>query len=102
SDKERSAVNSEWSMGKSQDGRIINRIRGITANPSHPSSAMPTGNLETLSDNNGIVLYDAMLEFYKNNYSANIMKLVMFGKQDLDSLERLAKKNFASLANHKI
>ncbi|WP_049723052.1 insulinase family protein [Gilvimarinus polysaccharolyticus] len=102
SDKERNAVNSEWSMGKSQDGRIINRIRGITANPSHPSSAMPTGNLETLADQKDISLYDAMLDFYKNNYSANIMKLVIFGKEDLDSLEALANKNFASLPNHNI
>lgn len=37
SDKEKHAVDSEWSMGRTQDGRIINRLRGVTANPSHPA-----------------------------------------------------------------
>src|SRR5690606_13679911 len=33
SDKVRNAVNSEWSMGRSQDGWIIYRLGGLTANP---------------------------------------------------------------------
>src|SRR5690606_32265897 len=37
SDKERNAVDSEWSMGRTQDNRIINRLHGLTANPEHPA-----------------------------------------------------------------
>src|SRR5690606_26451253 len=50
SDKELSAVHSEWSMGRDQDGRILNYLSGLTANPEHPASLLNVGNRETLRD----------------------------------------------------
>jgi len=101
SDKERHAVDSEWSMGRTQDGRIINRLRGLTANGEHPSQQISVGNLQTLVDQPDQPLYQSMREFYDRYYSANLMKLVIFGKSDLDTLQTQAEKFFASIANKK-
>ncbi|SMF35700.1 protease-3 [Alteromonadaceae bacterium Bs31] len=97
SDKERNAVNSEWSMGRSQDGRIINYLDGITGNPMHPSSQLAVGNLETLVDKEGSVLNEELVAFFQRYYSANIMKLVMVSKQSLEQQEALVRKHFSSV-----
>ncbi len=102
SDKERNAVNSEWSMGRSQDGWILYRLSGITANPAHPAQRLTVGNLETLSDKPGSTLQDELLAFYDRYYSANNMRLTMVAKQPLDELEVLAKKHFASIIDKRI
>lgn len=102
SDKERNAVNSEWSMGRSQDGWIINRISGLTANPQHPAQRISVGNLETLSDKPGATLHEQLLAFYDRYYSANNMRLTIVGKQSLDELEALVKTHFATIPNKNI
>lgn len=99
SNKERNAVNSEWSASRNQDGRIIQRIRGLTANKNHPLQNISVGNLETLKTTEDIDLYVEMLQFYQRYYSANNMKLVLFGKQDLAALKALAEKHFATVKN---
>jgi protease-3 len=102
SDKERNAVNSEWSMGKSDDARIINRLRGVTANPEHPAQRMSVGNLTTLVDQGDTSLYSAMKDFYQRYYSSNNMKLVLFGKQKSATLQALAEQHFSAIANKNI
>lgn len=102
SNKERHAVDSEWSMGRTQDGRIINRLRGVTANPNHPAYQMSVGNLETLTDQPGMPLYESMLEFYNRYYSADLMNLVIFGKQPIEQLQALAQKHFSSIENKSV
>lgn len=102
SDKERTAVHSEWSSGRSQDNWIMYRLAGITANPEHPATQFNVGNLETLTDKPGSRLQDALLVFYKRYYSANNMKLTMVGRQSLDELKALAEKHFASIPNKNI
>lgn len=102
SDKERNAVDSEWSMGKSDDARIINRLRGVTANPEHPAQRMSVGNLSTLVDQKDKSLYSAMTDFYQHYYSSNNMKLVLFGKQDTATLAELATQYFSDIDNKNI
>jgi protease-3 len=102
SDKERNAVNSEWSMGRSQDNWILYRLSGITANPEHPAQRLTVGNLETLSDKPDSKLQEELLAFYDKYYSANNMRLTILAKQSLDELQALVEKHFASIANKKI
>ena len=99
SDKERNAVNSEWSMGRSQDGRIIHYLSGITGNPQHPASQLAVGNLETLADKEGSILNEELVSFFNRYYSSNIMKLVMVSKLPLDQQEALARKHFGGVEN---
>ncbi len=102
SEKEIAAVHNEWSMGRSQDGRIIHYLSGLTANPDHPASLLGVGNRETLQDHSDLSLYQAMLDFYQNYYSANIMNLTLVGGQSLDQLEALARKHFSGVPNRNI
>ena len=102
SDKERNAVNNEWSMQKAQDGWNLYALQGYTANPKNPSAKFTIGNLETLKDKPGSVLNEKMKQFYDAYYSANIMKLTLVGKQSLPELRALAEKHFASIPNKNV
>ncbi|HCS63046.1 MAG TPA: hypothetical protein DIW64_02585 [Cellvibrio sp.] len=102
SDKERNAVNNEWSLQKAQDNWNLYALQGYTANPANPSSKFTIGNLETLQDKSGSVLNDEMKKFYDAYYSANIMKLALVGKQSLPELKALAEKHFAAIPNNNV
>lgn len=102
SDKERHAVNNEWSMQKGQDNFNLFALQGVTANPKHPISRFSIGNLETLVDKIDSKLIDEMKKFYESYYSANIMKLTLVSKQGLPELQALVEKNFSSIVNKKI
>ena len=102
SDKERNAVNNEWSMQKKQDPRIMRRIDGLTINPVSPYAKFSIGNLETLVDQPNAKLNETMKAFYQRYYSANIMRLTLVGKQSIPELKALAEKHFASIANKNV
>ena len=60
------------------------------ARDGHPFQSFSTGNLETLQklpESLGINTRDLVIDFYKKHYSANIMKLVVYGKESLDTLQ---------------
>ncbi len=97
SDKERTAIHNEWSMGKSQDPRILHQLMGLTANPEHPAARLNVGNRETLPGDPDSGLYDAMLDFYERHYIARNMTLVMAGQQALEDQEALVRQHFASV-----
>jgi protease III len=102
SDKERNAVNNEWSLQKAQDNWNLFALEGVTANPASPASQFNIGNLDTLKDKSDSVLLDEMKSFYQRYYSANIMKLTLVGKQSLPELRALAEKHFASIPNKNV
>lgn len=102
SDKERNAVNNEWSLQKAQDPWNLFVLQGFTASPNNPSSKFNIGNLDTLKDKPGSVLNDEMKKFYDTYYSSNIMKLTLVGKQSLPELKALAQKHFSSIPNKNI
>lgn len=102
SDKERNAVNNEWSMQKQQDPWIMMRIDALTGNPESPRAKFNIGNLETLVDKPSSTLNDSMKAFYQRYYSANIMRLTLVGKQSIPELKVLAEKYFASIPNKNI
>lgn len=102
SDKERNAVNNEWSMQKQQDGWIMNRLDAITGNPQSPRAKFNIGNLETLVDQPNAKLNDTMKAFYQRYYSSNIMRLTLVGKQSIPELKLLAEKYFSSIPNKNV
>lgn len=101
-DKERNAVNAEWSKNHDQDGSIVNRVFGLTANPQNPKANFSTGNLETLSDKKNSTLQDELKAFYGHYYSANNMRLTLVGKQSIPELKALAEKYFSDIPNKNI
>jgi protease III len=102
SDKERNAVNNEWSLQKAQDNWNLFALQGVTANPDSPASQFNIGNLDTLKDKPNSILIDEMKQFYQRYYSANIMKLTLVGKQSLPELRALAEKHFVSIPNKNV
>jgi insulysin len=37
--------------------------------------------------------------FYENNYSANLMNLVLVGRHSLDEMQRLVEEHFSKIQN---
>ncbi len=101
-DKERNAVNSEWSMNRSQDNWILHILDGETANRSNPQARFNIGNLETLVDKKDSILQEEMKSFYNRYYSSNNMRLTLVGNQSIAELKVLAEKYFSPIRNKNI
>ena len=67
-----------------------------SAKPGHPYSTFGTGNLKTLHHPS---IRDDLIKFYRENYSANIMKLCLYGRDEIDVLESLAYEFFEPVKN---
>ncbi|WP_372741939.1 insulinase family protein [Neptunomonas sp.] len=98
-DRERHAVNSEYSAKLKDDGRRIYAATQQAMNPEHPASRFAVGNLDTLANDEPGALRKDLISFYQNNYSANRMRLVILGKQPIEQLEVMAKQYFANIEN---
>lgn len=100
-DKEKNAVNAEWSMRREMDyfGQY-NLSRGMMG--SHPANRFLIGNLETLGDKDDSKLHPETVAFYNQYYSANIMKVALLSNLPLSEMEQLASKHFSSIVNKNI
>jgi len=100
-DKEKNAVNAEWSMRREMDFFAIYKLdRSMLG--AHPANRFLIGNLETLADREGASLHEGTVEFYNQYYSANIMKLAMVSDRPLSEMLTLAETYFADIPNRKI
>ncbi|KKO46008.1 hypothetical protein WG68_07940 [Arsukibacterium ikkense] len=97
-DKERNAINSEWSMLQNQDGWAQRKLAAQLLGE-HPANQFWIGNLESLSDKDNSKLHDELLAFYQNYYSANRMKLVLISSDPLPQMQLLAGRYFAEIEN---
>lgn len=101
-DRELRAVDSEHKKNIQQDGYRINQLDKTTANPKFPYCKFSTGNLETLKqgpDERGINVRDEFLKFHAKYYSANEMKLVVLGREDIDTLQKWVVEMFSEVKN---
>ncbi|KAK3860282.1 hypothetical protein Pcinc_033653 [Petrolisthes cinctipes] len=76
-----------------------------TADPTHDFSKFGTGNKETLDTipkQQGINVRDAVLQFHAKWYSANIMALVVLGKESLNELEEMVLQLFIGMENKNV
>ncbi|MEP5766241.1 MAG: insulinase family protein [Halieaceae bacterium] len=101
-EREVNAVNAEYQLGLNTDARRnLDVMREIT-DPDNPYSILAVGTAETLADRPGDPVREDLLEFYANYYSANLMSLVVLGRENLDELEALVKTTFAAVPNHNV
>lgn len=100
-DRERHAVNAEMTMARSRDGHRMAQVGAETLNPAHPAARFSGGNLETLRDKPGSKLHDALLNFYHQHYSANLMKAVIYSNKPLPELATIAAQTFGRVKNHR-
>ena len=67
-----------------------------------PFNKFSTGNFQTLYEipkQQNLNLYQKLLEFYEEKYSANLMTVVILGNQSVDILKKLVVENFAAVEN---
>ena len=96
--KEKNAVNAEWSMRRESEGRSIYRLQRELLGE-HPANRFTIGNLETLADKETRQLHPATVEFFEHYYSANLMALVLISPLPVAEMEALASQYFALIPN---
>ncbi|CAB4420535.1 unnamed protein product [Rhizophagus irregularis] len=104
-DREICAVDSENNKNLQLDGWRLYQLEKALSNPKHPYSRFGTGNLETLKENpikQGLNIRDELLKFHEKYYSANIMKLVVLGKESLDQLTQWVIEKFSAIKNKNV
>lgn len=101
-DRERNAVESEYQLKYKNDSRRQWDVLREIANPKHPLSKFNVGNLDTLADNQFSDVRTELIDFYHKYYSANLMTLVLLGKESLDELQSLAHDKFSSIQDKQL
>jgi secreted Zn-dependent insulinase-like peptidase len=98
-DREKHAVHSEYKSKFKND--TWNRLRAYknAVNPQHPFAQFAIGSLETLSDREDSKIRDELIAFYQQHYSANLMKLVVLGKEPLPQLKQWVTEKFSEVKN---
>ncbi|ORY83170.1 Metalloenzyme, LuxS/M16 peptidase-like protein [Protomyces lactucae-debilis] len=101
-DRELLAVDSENKKNLQNDMWRAYQLEKSLSNPKHVYSKFGTGNLETLKEipaSLGHDVRDELLKFHGELYSANLMRLVILGRDSLDALQQLAVDKFSSINN---
>lgn len=101
-DREMRAVDSENKKNLQNDMWRLHQLDRLTGNVKHPFFGFSTGNYQTLHDepeSRGVDVRQVLLKFYEQEYSANLMNLVILGKEPLDQLTEWAIEKFSDVPN---
>lgn len=101
-EKEINAIESENQKNAQTDVWRIKSAGKSLLDKKHPYSKFGTGNKWTLWENtkaNGVNIREELLKFQDRWYSANVMGLVVFGRDSLDELERMVLEKFYAVKN---
>ncbi|TPX31670.1 hypothetical protein SmJEL517_g05085 [Synchytrium microbalum] len=104
-DRELQAVDSEHKKNLQSDSWRLFQLEKDLSCPTHPYHKFGTGSMETLKDDlvaNGRDIRKYLFDFHDSYYSANIMKLVILGKEPLDTLMEWAVSMFSAVKNKSI
>uniref|UniRef100_A0A0E0LME8 Uncharacterized protein n=1 Tax=Oryza punctata TaxID=4537 RepID=A0A0E0LME8_ORYPU len=100
--REVNAVDSENQKNLLTDLWRMSQLQKHICSESHPYHKFSTGNRNTLVVNpnkNGLDTLDELIKFYGSHYSANLMQLVVYGKESLDNLQTLVENKFSDVRN---
>jgi len=97
-EREMNAVEAEYRMRINSDAWRGLSVLQAVMNPAHPYSEFRVGSLETLADQPGSPIRDALIDMYRTYYVASNMRLAVYGKESLDELEALVRPMFAAVA----
>ncbi len=98
-DRERNAVHSEYTAKLKEDGRRLLSVLKAGGNPDHAFNQFAVGNLTTLENTDENPLRPDLIQFWQDQYSANIMTLAVYGPQPLDQLEQMVRERFTAIEN---
>lgn len=95
-ERELHAVDSEHQKNLKSDSWRVHRIYEMLHKNGHPRQKFATGNSDTLKGADK----ETIIKFYKNHYSANLMKLAMMSSLSLDEMEKLTREKFSDIPNY--
>ncbi|MBY4677967.1 insulinase family protein [Marinobacterium arenosum] len=98
-DRERHAVHSEFQSKMRDDGRRLHEAAKQALNPAHSYSRFSVGSLQSLADHGDDRVRDDLIKFYDQYYSANLMTLVVQGRQPVEELKEMVEKRFSAVPN---
>uniref|UniRef100_A0A1D1YFR5 Zinc-metallopeptidase, peroxisomal n=1 Tax=Anthurium amnicola TaxID=1678845 RepID=A0A1D1YFR5_9ARAE len=100
--REIKAVDSENQKNLLSDGWRMRQLQKHLCSKDHPYHKFSTGNwntLDTVPKAKGLDTRNELIRFYKENYSANLMHLVVYGRDSLDEIQSLVVKKFQDVPN---
>ncbi|KAL1225285.1 Insulin-degrading enzyme-like 2 [Cardamine amara subsp. amara] len=100
--REIKAVDSENQKNLLSDSWRMRQLEKHLSREDHPYHKFSTGNLDTLHvrpEARGIDTRSELIKFYDEHYSANIMHLVVYGKENLDKTQGLVEELFQKIRN---
>ncbi|KAN0065153.1 metalloprotease [Thecaphora frezii] len=103
SEREIKAVDSEHKKNLQSDAWRSFQLEKSLSDANHPYSHFGTGNYQTLWENpksKGVDVRDELLKFHDKYYSANVMKLVVIGREPLDQLTGWVIEKFSGVRNN--
>ncbi|CAG2172600.1 unnamed protein product, partial [Oppiella nova] len=102
-ERELNAVNSEYERNIPGDGWRNHQLEKSLSDPNHDYSKFSIGNNESLKEipyAKGIDVRQELLSFHERWYSANIMSLVVLGKESIQELQELVIPMFSGIKNN--
>ncbi|KAL0714663.1 hypothetical protein Bca4012_021642 [Brassica carinata] len=100
--REIKAVDSENQKNLLSDSWRMRQLQKHLSREDHPYHKFSTGNMDTLHvqpEAKGIDTRSELIKFYDKHYSANIMNLVVYGKENLDKTQCLVEGMFQEIRN---
>lgn len=99
-ERELLAVESEFNRALQNDYARLQQIQCETCTPGHAYNTFSWGNtesLQTIPTAKGIDVRESMISFYHKYYSANVMKLCVYGQESLDEMEQWVSESFGKI-----
>ncbi|XP_020519710.1 insulin-degrading enzyme-like 1, peroxisomal isoform X2 [Amborella trichopoda] len=100
--REIKAVDSENQKNLLSDSWRMYQLQKHLSAKDHPYHKFSTGNWDTLEVRpkaKGLDTRDELIKFYEENYSANLMHLVVYGKKNLDDIQHMVEEKFHGIRN---
>jgi insulysin len=94
-DRESKAIHSEFCRNVPLDQWRMLYVKKELANTEHPFHAFCIGNKDSLKQ----ISQDELKEWYKTHYSSNLMHLVVYSPESLDTLEKEVVNIFSAVEN---
>lgn len=98
--REIKAVDSENQKNLLSDPWRMSQLQKHLCAENHPYHKFSTGNWNTLevkAKEKGLDTRLELIKFYDSHYSANLMQLVVYGKDSLDNLQNLVENKFCDI-----
>ncbi|XP_075638112.1 insulin-degrading enzyme-like 1, peroxisomal [Castanea sativa] len=100
--REIKAVDSENQKNLLSDAWRMNQLQKHLTMEGHPYHNFSTGNWDTLEVRpkaKGLDTRHELIKFYEENYSANLMHLVIYAKEKLDKIQNMVEDKFQDIRN---